>query len=201
MPHTCFAANSKISGGCAFFKLVNNESFMLSVFKQSANNANKKNNFDFTTGINVKFSPDEIGGFLRAIRTDGSFNFYHSSEFEGNKSVTKGNFNFFSVEQPDNKPARLGFGLTVDKNGTVTKVSYSVGAAESLAEFLRTGLTSISYGIIDEDKLKDQEYLNSKKQSVPAEPVAETPVKSQKSKKVEPKSEPVAVAAEDNIDF
>ena len=178
MPHCVFSPNNKISGGAAFVKLTNDNDIMVSIFKQVANNPNKVGNFDFKNGVNVKFSSDEVGGILRAVRTNGNFNFYHTSEKEGQKTVSKGSFNHYNVKGNDGKE-KEGFGLTVDKNGDVRKVGYSVGAAEVLAQFLKYCLTFEFESILKEDEKRDKEYLDKKntaqKPTTPTKKVVQKP--------------------------
>ncbi len=204
MPKCVFAANKSLSGGAAFFKLTRDNSLLVTVFKQVANDQlNKKGNFDFKNGINVMFNDDEIGGFVRAVRTDGKFNFYHETERDGNKSISKGSFNFFSIEKQTDKGPKIieGFGLTVNKNNVEVKVSLSLSAAESLAEFLKHCLTKVYETVIADDDQKDREYLASKKES--AESKSEEKVQPKKKvKEVKSEPEPEAVlAGDDDVAF
>jgi hypothetical protein len=173
MPHCVFAPNKNLTGGASFAKLRFDNTINLSVFKQIANNANKKDNFDFQDAINVKLGAEEIGALLRAIRNNSNFGFYHSFQNDGKEMVTKGSFRYFIIEAKEDKPAREGYGLTVIRGEKEVKVSYSLGSAETLAAFLQTCLERISEEIIRDDDLKDEEYRKQKEQKTAAAPVTE----------------------------
>jgi hypothetical protein len=192
MGYSQFSATKAISGGALIAKLTTDNAILLTLFKQVAfDQNNKRGNFDYKNSLVFKLTGDEAAEIIRAIRTNGTMKFYHT--FEDTK--TNGQFNFYTVEAKGEYPARSGFGLSVTRGDLTVKIGFSLGAAERFSEYLKFCLTQSFWAAFDEDKLKDQEYLNSKKQPTPE------PIK-QKTKKIDPKEEPeLAVAGAEEIDF
>lgn len=163
MPHCNFSPNTKITGGAAFWKLTRENAVILTAFPQVANNPDKKNNFNFKAGgLNIKLSLDEVAGVVRAIRTKSEFKFYHEFTKDGNKTVSKGAFSFYAIPAKDKFPEKSGFGLTVDKDGTVVKVGYSLDVAENLMGFLQYCLSLTYRDTVDEDDKRDAEFQANK---------------------------------------
>lgn len=159
MSYSTWSPNQKITGGALIAKLTYDNSLFIQFFKQVANNPDKKNNFDFKNAINIKFSEDEIGDLIRAVRTNGASKFYHTFKDE----KTTGSFSFYEIQGEGGKPGRQGFGFTVNKGDATIKVGFSLGAAERFSEFLKFCLNkSFEFGYID-DLAKDKEYREKNK--------------------------------------
>jgi hypothetical protein len=139
---------------------------LLTLFRQINNDDNnRKNNFDYQNSIIVKLSEDEVGDFIRVVRTNGSAKFYHT--FEG--SVTTGSFTYYCIPSKEQgKPDRAGFGLSVTKGDSTIKVGFSNGAAERFMEYLRFNLYKAFGASFLEDVAKDKKFRDGK-QSAPKE--------------------------------
>ncbi len=176
MGQAFFSPNNKIAGGALFATFNSKDaSIYFSVFPQIANNESKKDNFDYKAGINIKFSQDEAGDFIQAVRNKSAAPYYH--EFEGN--ITKGSFKHFKVPSKDPKyPDKEGFGFSVDKDGKQMKVAFTLGSAERLSHYLAFALEHINSAIYSVDVAKNKEYAKSKEETKtkataqPAKPVA-----------------------------
>ncbi len=189
MSFALFSSKKDKTGGALISKLTQDNSLLLTLFKQiDFDENNKKNNFDWQTPINVKLSDDEIGDFLRAVRTNGESKFYHT--FDNN--TTTGSFKFYSIEPVGEKPGRKGYGLSVTKGEVTIKVGFSLGAAERFGEFLSFCLNKVFEAGYIEDLAKEVEFKAKAKEK-----------KAAKEKTVEtPKSaEPVVAASSDDADF
>jgi len=172
MPLAVFSPTKKVTGGCAFFKAGKDGDVFLTVFPQKANNPSKKDNFNMQAGITIKLNSDELGQFLRAVRTDGNVGLYHTTD----TATTTVNFNYYSVD--DGK--RQGFGLTVKRDNVTVKVGVPLGTAEKLAEFFRFVLRDHFIQVVEDDEKRNKEYLDKKNKT------AKTVTKTQKS---EPEAE------------
>lgn len=164
MASSYFSPNSKISGGCLFVSFNSKDAAVyFKLLPQVANNPDKKNNFDGKNPLHVKLSEDEAADIIRAVRTNGISNFYHSY----NEDKTTGRFNYYELDSKDKegKPAkRRGFGLTVNKNGKEVKIGFTLASAERLSEYLKFSLTHIFSADYAADKKKSEEYLKKKKE-------------------------------------
>lgn len=158
-----------------FFKLI----------KQTGWNATtKKGSFQGGEIINVKFSADEAGDFIHAIRNKTSSNFYHSF---GDDKCT-GSLTYYYIEpKQEGAKAREGFGLRTNKNGVEYKVGFTNGAAERLMEYLKFALNHVFSAIYAADKKQAEEYLKAKEDKEKAAKAAASP--KPKGKKSEPKPE------------
>lgn len=189
MSQAFFAAKKDCTGGALIASFNSKDAgvyFKLS--KQVNNNADKKN-WDFQNGINVKFTASEAAGIIRAVRTGGEFKFYH--EFKGQDGVshvTSGRFAFYSIDQGDDKPPRVGFGLSVKAGEATYKVGFTEDTAEHLKLYLEFALDHIFSSDYSEDKAKALERQAKKN----AENGTPTPTKSApKAKAPAPKPAPV----------
>lgn len=162
MAYTVFAANKAKTGGALIVKQSSKDnSVLLTLFKQiNFDQNNKKDNFDWQNSIMVKLSEDELGDFLRTLRTNSKTQFYHTFE----DKVTTGSLSYFSIQDKDDasKPPRCGFGLSVTKGEQTIKVSLSLGAAERFAEYLRFSLDKAFEAGFIEDIKKEAEYMEKK---------------------------------------
>ncbi len=186
MPSAFFSPNNKITGGALFASFNSKDAnIYFGVFPQIANNESKKDNFDFKAGINVKFSQDEAGDIIQAVRNKSIASYYHN--FEGD--VTKGSFKYFNAPSKDPKfPDKVGFGFSVDKNGKQIKVAFTLGSAERLSHYLSFALEHINSAIYSVDVAKNKEYTKTKAANE-TKPAAEKPA-----------SEPKPVPSEDPVD-
>lgn len=187
MAFAAFSATKSKTGGALIVKQSRDHDTLFALFKQvNFDQNNKKNNFDWKTPINVKMSEDELGDFLRAIRTNGESKFYH--EFDGN--VTTGSFRYYEIKDKEDatKPPRCGFGLSVTKGENTIKVSLSLGAAERFSEYLKFSMNKVfELGFI-EDVKKDMEFQeklkNKSKESPKPAVVASKPAPEEPSDNV-----------------
>ncbi len=133
---------------------------------------NKTGNFAGGETLVLKFSQDEVGSLLHSIRTKGEWSFFHQYESE----TVSGTFQFFV----NSKTKSEGFGLTVKKEGFLAKVSFTMGAAERLSQFLKfclfhifTGIYSVGVKQRKERKKVQEETVAKLSEPVVAPPVAE----------------------------
>lgn len=174
MPLAYFAPTKSIKGGALFVKFISKEECaFLEFHKQTANNPNKKDNFDFKNPKNkivVKLSKDEIGGFIRVIRTKRELSSFHS--FDSNNTTIS--FKYYALDTQDGKK-KEGFSFSVGKtaSGVKTQVtlSLSLDQAETLMEYLRFALDHIFSAIYAADKKRNEEYFKKQndKQAEPAD--------------------------------
>lgn len=145
------------------------ESIWFKVIKQVGSTVKDgRRNGTFSGGAtkNVKINIDEAGALIRAVRTNGGAQLYHTSP-AGKTTV---DFKFYEI---DGKPVRRGFGLTISDGSTTWKVGLSEGAAENLSLYLQNALVHIYDAIYSADKKAYAERLAKKGQ----EPNQETPPK------------------------
>ena len=154
-----FSPNKTVSGGALIAKSAADGSLFISFFRQIANNPDKKNNFDFKNGVNVKFSEDEIGDMIHAVRTKKEAKFFHS--FDGVN--TSGSYRYYKIEGENGKGGREGFGFSVSKGELTIKVGFTVGSAERFCEFLKFTLNKSFEKSYIEDLAKEQEFRNKNK--------------------------------------
>jgi hypothetical protein len=146
--------NSK--DGAMYFKLIKQTNYDIKT---------KKGTFRGGAITNVKFSEDETGGFIEAIRNRGKFTFYHQFE---SQSPTSGQFNYY--ERDDGRGGRRGgFGLTLKKDNIEYKVGFSVGGAERLMEYLKFALNHINSATYSKDKKEAEAWAkqNGQQPSTP----------------------------------
>jgi hypothetical protein len=162
MSFAVFAANKSKTGGALIAKQTQDNSVLLAFFKQiDFDQNNKKNNFDFSSPINVKMSDDELGDFLRAIRTNSKSQFYHT--FDNN--TTTGSLGYFEIKDKADasKPPYRCFSFSVTKGEATVKVTLSLGAAERFGEYIRFSLNKSFEASFIEDLRKDAEYREKAK--------------------------------------
>ena len=162
MSQAFFAPNKSLTGGAILASFNSKEANVyFKVAKQVNNNPDKKN-FDFSTAVNFKFSPDEAAGMFRAIRSCSEFKFYHSFVGQDNvEHVTSGSLKFYSIEQ-DGKPPREGFGFVGKKDNQEYKCGFTLDSAERLAQYLQFALEHIFSADYAEDKRRAEEWNASK---------------------------------------
>ncbi len=158
MSFSVYAANKKITGGVMQIRR-DADNLWFCFYPQIANNPDKKNNFDWQSGISVKFSNDEIGDLIRTIRTKGKFSFVHTFE---SKVSTSGSFAYFEIADPSGKQTKSGFGFSVNKNPNTIKVYVSLGGAENLMEYLKTYLREYWAKDMQLDIERSNEYRSKK---------------------------------------
>mgnify|MGYP001593512640 FL=1 len=173
MPSNYFSANPKGSGAALFVSFQSKEQCVFfKLLKQVSWDA-KSRTGSFKDGafVNVKFSPDEVADFIRAVRVNGESKFYH--QFINN--VTSGWFRYYHFDAENNNPAKSGFGLTVKNGDTEFKVGFTLGSAERLAEYLKFALQRINEAIYAADKKDAEEYAAKKKQETKTPPQTTNP--------------------------
>ena len=161
-----YSPNAK-GTGAALFATVNakEEAFFFKLTQQTSwDDATKRGGFAGGSHLNVKLSLDEVGGLLQAIRTNGKFTFFHTSE----AGSTTGTFNYYRIESEfQGRPViKEGFGLTVDKDGVKYKVGLGLGVAERFSEFLKFGLKKCFEVDYSEETRKAKEFAE-KRESAP----------------------------------
>ena len=148
MPLQFFSPNAKNTGAALSTSFNSKDAaFYFNLIKQvSWNETTKTGSFKGGAMANIKFSPDEAGGFIETVRTKGESKFFHSFGDE----TSSGNFRYYCIENP--KGNKEGFGLTVKKGDTEWKVGFSLGSAERLMEHLKFGFEHIFSAIYAADK-------------------------------------------------
>lgn len=188
MAKVFFSPNKKITGGALFASFNSKDgNVYLNVFPQIADNANKKDNFDFKSPITVKLTSAEAAGIVRANRDKKKSKFFHT--FDGN--TTTGEFGHYLIPAKDTFPEREGFGWSFKKGDKTIKVGFTLETAEDLSHFLTNALSHINDAIYSEDVAKGKEYAKSKASN-------STPSKSIEQK-VDPQNEQSSTEGE--IDF
>jgi len=166
-----WSPNVKVSGGALIVKLTYENSFLFQFIPQVANGANKKENFNFKDSIFVKFSDDEVGDLLRAIRTNSESKFYHTFK----ETSTTGSLTHYSIKDDKGNVVKTGFGISVKQGDKSIKVGIGLGAAEKLSEYLKFGLTKVFENSYQEQLKKDKEFAASKKSSQKQESAQSSP--------------------------
>ncbi len=176
---TFYGPTKSVNGGLVSVKYSKlKDNFFLEFVKQTAFTENKAGNFKDGAKVTLKMDNNEIGGLIRAIRTNSSFKAYHQTD----KGATQLTFAHFVVPAKDKYPERQGFGFSVKKDTVEIKVSLSQDAAENLMEYLKFAL-GYSYTLaVDAEDARVKEYLDKKGNSVktngrevtPANPVVPT---------------------------
>jgi len=165
--------------------------------------SSKKGSFKDGAKIAVKFTLDEVGGFIQAIRNQRNFSFFHGFD----SKTTTGTFNYFFIEKDASgavlKAPREGFGLTVKKDGVEIKVSFNLAAAENLAEYLKFCLEKAYTAIYSEDKKNAEDWASKNEETKPAAPAAKTaPKKPKAAPEPEPEDPPTATEEDGGeVDF
>lgn len=157
MPNQYYSPNARVNGGALFASFNSKDgSVYFKVLKQIANNPDKKNNFDGKNPINIKLSQDEAANIIRAVRTNGSCNFFHKF----NDVVTTLKFTYYET---DSTPPRRGFGATIKKDDTEVKLGFTLGSAERLSLFLQNALVHIFDAEYSQDLKEAKEYREKNK--------------------------------------
>lgn len=203
MSQAFFAAKKDNSGGALIASFNSKDAgvyFKLS--KQVNNNADKKN-WDFSNGINVKFTSSEAAGMVRAIRTGGEFKFYH--EFKGQDGVshvTSGRLAFYSIAATEEgKSPRVGFGLSVKSGENTYKVGFTEDTAEHLKLYLEFALDHIFSSDYSEDKAKALEYQAKKNAEAGAKTTGGSKTKAPAPKPAPVEQEPEVEAPTEEADL
>lgn len=168
-----FSANKSSTGAGVFFSFNSKDgSIYLKLIKQTGwNPSTNKGVFKGGKFINVKMDANEAGGLIRAIRTDGAFNAFHSFEGENGKESTTIKFNYYETQGSEGRAGRQGFGLAVKRGDDEFKVAFTLASAESLSEYLRFALDRIHQADYAKDKEEFKQGQERKaKQQKPTEP-------------------------------
>ncbi len=165
--------SAQVTAKVGSFEEPGDRAIFFNLVKQTGwNTETSKGSFKDGAKIGVKFTMDEVGGFIQAIRNQRNFTFYHG--FDNN--ITTGTFLYYFIDKDkdgnllvdkNKRPApREGFGLTVKKGEVEIKVSFNLAAAENLAEYLKFCLEKCYTAIYSEDK-KNAEDWAAKNAPVP----------------------------------
>ena len=158
---TFYAANQALQMGAMDLSVNSKDGSVFMKFApQKAYHADRraKGEYDWGNAVNVKLDVGEIGGFIRALRSDGEFLFIH--DFEGNK--TTGGVKFYTT-QNGNK----GFGFSVKKGDKTIKVPVPVGDGELILEYFRFALDHIFSADYALDKKYWEDRAKAKAASAP----------------------------------
>ncbi len=156
---TWYSPTKAVTGGLVSVKFSKNKpDFFLEFVKQTAFNDDKKNNFLNGAKVIMSLTPDEVGGLMRVVRTNGAAKFFH--KFENTNSTL--DFHHFVVPAKDKYPERQGFGFQVKKGDVDIKVTLSSDAAENLVEYLRYCLTYTYDAMLADAEKRFQEFLAKK---------------------------------------
>lgn len=159
-----FFSPKKTQDGAALYVSFNSKDaalFFKLIQQTGWDDAKKKGSFQGGEYINVKFSPDEIGDFIQAIRNKSEAKFYHSF----GDDTTTGTLKYYIVPaKTEGQRDKEGFGIKVKRGDVEYKVGLTLGAAERLMEYLRFALDHIFSAIYAADKKDAEEYNKAKAQ-------------------------------------
>lgn len=156
---TFYAANESLTVGALDISLDSKKGAVYLKFAPQIayhDDRQAKGEYGWKESINVKLDVGEVGGIIRAIRTDNEFAFIHN--FKGVKT-------FGSVKYYTAKDGTKGFGFSCKQGERVVKVPVPVGDAEFISEYLRFALDHIMSADYAADK-KMFEAMAKKKQEV-----------------------------------
>lgn len=152
-----YSASQKLDMGAAEWSFNSKDaSVYLKMAPQIAYHADRraKGEYNWKEAVVIKLDTNEVGGIIRALRTDGEFSFIH--DFEGNK--TTGSVKYFTTAK-----GTKGFGLSIKRGDKEVKCPIPVGGGEFLLEYLRFALDHIFSADYAADK-KFFEALAAKKE-------------------------------------
>ena len=189
-----YSPNAKVTGGVldVSFNSKDGAAFFRATKQTGWDDEKKLGSFKEGQSIGMKFSQDELGSFVYAIRNKQKISLYHRFD----DSVTTINFSYYLIEAKGTAPAREGFGLSIKSGDFECKIGLSMGVAEKFAQYIEFMFFHIFSAIYAADKKAFEERQaakpnpkSSKKTKSEPEPDQEPEGETQDSDP-EPESEP-----------
>lgn len=174
-----FGPTKSSTGGAIFIESSpENEAFFIKFVKQSGwNEETSKGIFVDGENFRLKFGMSEAAGIIRAVQTNGEWNFFHTFD----ESKSSGRFSFYSKTYTDAKGVertKEGFGFSAKKGEIEVKVGVSTSDAQMIALYLTNALNKMFDLNMAEDKRKQQEYFDKVRQGQ----AADSPKKTKENK-------------------
>ncbi len=191
MPLSFFSPKSTGKGAALYVSFNSKDAalYFKLISQTGWDNNTKQGSFKNGTIINVKFSLDEIGSFIHAIRTKKKANFYHSFGEEN----CSGSLSYYLIKaQKEGDTDKDGFGIQIKKGELTYQVGLTTGSAEKLMEYLRFALDHIFSAIYAADKKQAEEFARAKEETA----AAPKKLAAKKLTKAAPEPEPEAEETE-----
>lgn len=134
---TFYSANSKLTGGMLIVSAdfsgdeerKRDPCVFLQFKKQIANNPTRKGNYEEGKGIYFKVDQNEMGGVIRAVRTDSDANMFHDyANIKTSLDVKR-----WHTEASGQSAARHGFLFVLRQGDKKIQVNLGLGCAELLS--------------------------------------------------------------------
>lgn len=179
-----FYSTAPNNTGAALFVSFNSKDYTLffRLVKQTGYDAQiKKGTYKGGQQYSVAFNVNEVGEMINALRHCGEWSFYHSTK----DRVVKGSLKYYKAEQSKKE----GVGLSVLVGEDVMKVGFTLGTAETLAQYLEFALTHIFSAMYADEKKEAEQRKQSKAKEQESKPEQET------------QTEDAATTPEDDFEF